>query len=288
MTGKLYFSHDGVRGISQVHDDVRNQLSQLIGTAPDGSVIESSQGLIASPVTSALGAALPSRETVLGITQTASKAFSDLITKSLQMYEQGDAEAAAKLRAAREALDGGQGGQGAGDGSAGGSSGAPSSDGSAGTSPGGSGSSGSGGSGSGASGSDTASQVASQVGQQVGQLGQTLAQSVQGLAQIPGQIMQGVQGIVQAAVGAGGTGGALDDRAERDGKGEADDHEARHGGKGNGEPQPGDGAQPGGKGEGGPAPRDKTEPGSKGHGPVPDVPVQRSAPAQTRPQQSPL
>ena len=89
MTGKLYFSHDGVRGISQTHDDVRNQLSQLIGSAPDGSVIGSTQGLIASPVTSELNTTIPSRETVLGITQTASEKFSNLLSKTLQAVRAG-------------------------------------------------------------------------------------------------------------------------------------------------------------------------------------------------------
>jgi hypothetical protein len=264
MNDSLYLSPAGIRGISQRHDDVATRLSQLLGSAPEASLVESTHGHIADAVYTALGAALPSRETTLGITQTASQTISDLVRKALQQYEQGDAEGAAKLQAAADTLQAEQGDQG---GSGAGGSGATSS-----------GTSGSGGSdsasGSG-SGADTAGQIAGQVGQQVALFGQVLAQSVQGLAQIPQQVMQGVQGIVAAVVGAGATGGLLDDKAEPDGKGED-------------ERLPDDEAQPGGKGDGGQVPQDTAEPGGQGHGPAPDVPVHRAMPAQTRPQQSPL
>ena len=280
MTEELYYEDGAAAGMSQIHDDVTNQLSQVIGSAPGVSVFESTQGLIASPVTTQLSAALPSRESVLGFTQTASQTIRDLVSKAGQLYEQGDTEGAAKLRAAAETLESQQGGEG---GSGGATGGAQNADGSGGSGSASSGTSGSGSSGSGSSGADTASQMASQVGQQVGQLGQTLAQSVQGLAAIPGQIMQGVQGIVQSAVGAGGTGGSLDDKAEQDGKGDPDD-KARPGE----EDGPDDKARPGDKGEAGPAPRDKAEPGGHGEGLIPKGTLTPHAPAQTRPQQSPL
>jgi hypothetical protein len=275
MNGQLYVNPDDMRGITLTYDEVADGLSQLIGSAPPASGIESSLGVIASPVLSALGGAFPSRETALGITRTATEVISRLVSEAIRMYEQGDAEGAAKLRAAAEALEaqqGGDGSEGGRDGGAAGSQGG-----------GGSGASGSGSSGTGSgggNGADTASQMAGQVGQQVGQLGQTLAQSVQGLAQIPMAIMAGVQGIVQAAVGAGGTGG-LDDKAEPKGKGDGR-------GKGEDGQLTDDDADPGGKGEDGPQARDKAEPGGKGLGPVPEVPIHRAAPAQTRPQQSPL
>jgi hypothetical protein len=287
MNDSLYLSPGGMRGISQSHSDVATRLSQLLGSAPGASVVESTHGHIADAVYTALGLTLPSREATMGITQTASQTISDLVSKALQLYEQGDAEGAAKLRAAAEVLKAEQEGQGGADGPTAGSRSSDGAEGSGATSFGTSGSAGNGSGGSGTGGANTAGQLAGQVGQQVAQFGQVLAQSVQGLAQIPQQVMQGVQGIVAAAVGAGGTGGSPGDKADPDGKSDGDG-KARPGDESEGERPPDDKAQPGDKGAGGEVPHDKAEPGATGHGPAPDVPVHRALPAQTRPQQSPL
>lgn len=188
MTDPLHVQTDGVLNYSQLHSDVAAGLSGLAGV--DGSGIETTHGVIASAVNTALSGVLAGRQNTLGVTSTAASTISDLLQKAAQAYAAGDQQGAERLKAAADVLEGkdapGRGGS-VGGGSAGG---APAS---------------------GAGGGDMVGQmgqVLGQVGQQVGQMAQSITQPLQGLAQglqqIPQQIMQGVQQAAQSAPGVGG------------------------------------------------------------------------------------
>jgi hypothetical protein len=254
----------GVKSLGQIHDQVSAAVSQLTGLSPSSGDAEAAYGTISSAFTSALGAALPSRDGTFAATSTSSETIGKLLQAAAQAYEQGDQANAEKLKAAAEALAGSSGAGGAG--SQGGAAGAA-----------GAGAAGGGG-------ADMAGQMASQVGQQVGQIAQGMAQSVQGLAQgltqLPQQIMQGVQGIVESAT----KGGAGSDEAKAD-EAKSDEDKDKDAKPDEEHPEEQRSRQAP------PAHTEGTQPGRAtdgGRAPVPPPAAERPQPAQTRPQQSPL
>jgi hypothetical protein len=169
-----------VRSYAQIHDAVMAGLSQLMGaSAPEAAGVQSSHGVIASPVSSALGQVLTGRQGTLQATSSSAQTISELLAKAAQMYEHGDQKGAARLRAAAQALQGSQGAAAA-----------------AGASAGAAGASGAGGGGGGG---------AEMMGQMVSQVGQPLQGIAQGLQQVPQQVMQGAQQIAQQVSQAAGS-----------------------------------------------------------------------------------
>ncbi|MGN7781520.1 type VII secretion target [Mycolicibacterium sp. 22603] len=183
MTDQFSVQTDGVRNYAQTHADVNSGLVGL--PAVDGAGVNTSHGVIAASVGTALGSALSGRGGAMGATSTSASTISDLLQQAARAYAGGDEEGGRRLRAAADALDGRQPGA-AGAGAAG----------AAGTG--------------GADAIGQMGQIMGQVGQQVGQLAQSVTAPLQGLAQglqqVPQQIMQGVQQAVQAAGGAGASG----------------------------------------------------------------------------------
>jgi hypothetical protein len=258
----------GVKSLGQIHDQVSAAVSQLTGLSPSSGDAEAAYGTISSAFTSALGAALPSRDGTFAATSTSSETIGKLLQAAAQAYERGDQANAEKLKAAAEALAGSSGTGGGASGSA--------------TGAGGAGAAGAGSAGGG--GAEMAGQMASQVGQQVGQIAQGMAQSVQGLAQgltqLPQQIMQGVQGMVESATKSGaGSDEAKADEAksdeDKDKDAKPDEKRAEEQRSRQAPPAHTEGAQPGRATDGGRAP-------------VLPPAAERPQPAQTRPQQSPL
>ncbi|GAS98369.1 uncharacterized protein RMCC_5334 [Mycolicibacterium canariasense] len=198
MTDPLHVQTDGVLNYSQLHSAVAAGLSGLAGV--DGSGVETSHGVIASAVNTALSGVLAGRQNTLGVTSTAASTISELLQKAAQAYAAGDQQGAERLKAAADVLEG-KDAPGRSAGSAVG--GAPAS--------------------SGGAGGDMAGQmgqVLGQVGQQVGQMAQSITQPLQGLAQglqqIPQQIMQGVQQAAQSASGIGGQSEVKSAQIEKD------------------------------------------------------------------------
>lgn len=185
MTDQFSVQTDGVRNYAQTHSDVNSGLVGL--PALDGTAVNNSHGAIAASVSTALGSALAGRGGAMGATSTSASTISDLLQQAARAYAGGDEEGGRRLRAAADALDGGQ--PGAGRAGAAGAAGAG-----------------------GADAMGQMGQIMGQVGQQVGQLAQSVTAPLQGLAQglqqVPQQIMQGVQQAVQAAGGSGAAGGA--------------------------------------------------------------------------------
>jgi hypothetical protein len=184
----LYVHTGGVKSLSDIHDEVAGAMSQLRGSTPDAVSLETAYGTISSAFTSAIGRALPSRDTSLRATQTSSQTIRELLQRAAEMFERGDQQSADELRAAADALAGSSGADATCLGPVGGA------------------------------GPDMAcppvnqaaqvgqagqagqvGQVAqvSQVGQQIAQIAQGVAQAAMGLAQgfsqLPQQIMQGAQ-----------------------------------------------------------------------------------------------
>ena len=272
MTGEFHLDSSGLSPLSDIHAQVADGLSQLVGGGgPQAADVARSFGNIAANLNTALDGTTQNRMSTIQTTKGASDTIAELLKKAHQMYLQGDQQGGDKLTAAAEALQASEGG---GAGSAGGPTG---------TGPTGAGAAGGGG-------AEMASQMASQVGQQVGQMAQGLAQSVQGLTQgltqLPQQIMQGIQGMGGSATNDAGSDGAnAHDAAkaneekvgeDKDKDGRPDDKRAEE--ERGQQPTPQthtDGAQPGRAVDGGKAP-------------VPPPTTERPQPAQTRPQQSPL
>jgi hypothetical protein len=185
MTDPLYVQPDGMRSYAQIHDEVVNGLSQLMGAAaPEAAGVQTSHGAIASGVSTALSGVLGSRQGTLGATGTSGTTISELLQKAAQMYEHGDQKGAATLHAAAEALEGSPGAS------------APS-----GSPAGAAGGSGAGG------GADMMGQMVGQVGQMAQSVAQPLQGVAQGLQQVPQQVMQGVQQIAQQVSQAAGKAG---------------------------------------------------------------------------------
>jgi uncharacterized phage infection (PIP) family protein YhgE len=264
MNEPLYVQPGGLRNFSQAHDEVVTTLSQIMGSAaPEALGVENSHGPIASAVSGALGQVLGSRGGTLQATSTSGETISALLQKAAQLYEQGDQKGADTLKKAAEELQANEAGGPGGPAGAGGA-----------TSPGAGGVTGAGG-----GGAEQMGQIAGQIGQQVGQIAQGLAQSVQGLAQgltqLPQQVMQGVQGMVQSATqaGAGARGAKGVEGDEKDEKDRPEDEEPKTDDRKDDPPVKRAEAEAGKSAE-------------QGNAPVPP-PVERAQPAQTRPQQSP-
>ncbi|MCK0173097.1 MULTISPECIES: ESX-1 secretion-associated protein [Mycobacteriaceae] len=104
MSGPLNVQTDGLRQFSQTHSDVASRVSQLVSGAPTAAGVETTHGPIASAVQSALSDVLGSRTGSLQNTATSGNTISGLLRKAAQMYDDGDREGAAKVRAAAEAM----------------------------------------------------------------------------------------------------------------------------------------------------------------------------------------
>src|SRR5258708_7363713 len=104
----------GVKSLGQIHDQVSAAVSKLTALSPSSGDAEAAYGTISSAFTSALGAALPSRDGTFAATSTSSEAIGKLLQAAAQAYEQGDRANAEKLKAAAEALAGSSGAGGAG------------------------------------------------------------------------------------------------------------------------------------------------------------------------------
>lgn len=164
--------------VGNVSDDMNNFKNAFSGP----SDLASTQGPIGFPVQGPAAGAMSSRDSALGATQMAAGRMSDLLGQASKAYERGDLAAAERLKAQADAL-GGSGSSGSGGGSA------PASGG----------------------GADAGGQMMGQFSQMAGQMMQSVTQPLQGLTQamtqVPQQVMQGVQGIVEAATQAAGGGG---------------------------------------------------------------------------------
>jgi len=256
----LYVQPAGVRSYAQIHDEVVAGLSQLMGAAaPEAAGVQASHGTIASAVSGALSQVLGSRHWTLQATSTSAETMSELLQKAAQMYEHGDQNGAATLRAAAEELEGSQGAT-------------PGSAGDAGSPAGASGAGASG-----AGGGDMIGQLG-QMGQQVGQMAQAAGAPLQALAQplqqLPQQVMQGIQQASQSAgkaVDATGAGRGDPSGPQRDPRDPAGDEAQRRD-----ESQQRDEARHRGEA----APGDSTNAGR-----APEPPrVEHAQPVQTRPQ----
>ena len=191
MSGPMIVQTDGLRQFSQTHADIASRVSQLVSGSPSATGVETTHGPIAMAVQSALSDVLGSRTGTLQNTATSGTTISGLLAKAAQMYDDGDRDGAATIRAAVQALaDRSQGDPafGAAGANAGGAAGSA-----AGA-----------GAGAGAAGqaAGALSQMMGQVGQ-LGQMGQQASGAMAGMQQVPQQVMQGVQQIVEAASGAG-------------------------------------------------------------------------------------
>jgi hypothetical protein len=252
MSGNLFVQGDGLRNFSQTHADIAAGLSQLTGAA-SAAGMETSHGAIASAVSAALGNVLGARDGTIQTTANSGSTISELLQKAAQMYEQGDEKGAAALKAAAEALQGGQG--------------ADAPEGS--NAPGGPGSATS----AAAVGGDMMGQLLGQLGQ-VGQMAAAAGAPLQALAQplqqLPQQVMQGVQQAVQKAGQAGEK--QVGEKVRDDPKEPVDPNAP---GQDTGEP-----------GADEPKHQAQAAPGEPtGTGRAPEPPqVERAEPAQTRPQ----
>ncbi|WP_102144860.1 ESX-1 secretion-associated protein [Mycobacterium hubeiense] len=256
MSENLFVQTDGLRTFSQTHSNIASGISQLTGAVASG--VETSHGPIASAVSTALNGLLGARDGTIQTTATSGSTLSELLQKAAQAYERGDQRSGDKLKAAADAMQGSPGT------STGGAPGATSAAGNP-----------------AAGGADSMGQMMGQVGQQVGQLGQSIAAPLagmaQGLAQMPQTVMQGVQGIVQTATQAAGSGQAKDlgARVPDAGRPEA---------AGPGENAPRETSEKEQVKDQVSEQRDQAQPGENTREAAPVPPLQRAEPAQTRPQ----
>jgi hypothetical protein len=178
--GPLFVQTDALRTFSQTHTEIAAGVSQLLGGAPNVAGVEASHGQIAYAVQNALTDLLGARQGTLQTTVKSGDTIAELLQKAAAAYEKGDERSAGTLKAAMEPA----GGQ---------ASGASPASGTSGT-----------------TGASGATGAIGQVLGQLGQLGQQGSGAVQGLAQglqqIPQQVLQGAQQIVEAATGAAGEG----------------------------------------------------------------------------------
>lgn len=175
MVDPLHIDVNGMFGMATVHDAVAEALGGLqVGDAP-----LSTHGVVASPVTSALGGVLGARGDVLRSTSASGQQISSLLQGAADAYRSGDEHGADALRRAAEPMGGS-----ASVGSA--AAATPSAP---------------------ATGAPDPLAAAGQVGQVVGQVVQSVTQPLQGLAQslgqLPGQLLGGLGGL-------GGIGGLND------------------------------------------------------------------------------
>lgn len=192
-----------VQAIAGMQGDVAAELTRLADAT--GNV--QSLGLIAAPVDSALTATLASRRSTLRTAAASSEALDAILRQAARLYERGDVEGAQELKRAADVLEADVAAAG-GPGSA---TEAPEAGG----------------------GADGTGQLAGQVGQQVGSVastvGQAMAGLMQGLAAIPGTALQAAQGAGQSGGALDPPGAAADEQAgdersdESDGRDEDDD-----------------------------------------------------------------
>ncbi|MBN3455816.1 ESX-1 secretion-associated protein [Mycobacterium sp. DSM 3803] len=209
MTGTYQFSPDANREWAQPHQDASNTLTESNAVAPPS--LQSTQGPISFAADNATSSAGAARSNAFRATAANSQQMGELLNQAAQAYERGDIEAAQRLRAQADQLDG-TAAKPAGTGGADG-------------------------------GGQAAGQLMGQFGQLAGQAMQGVTQPVQGamqgLSQLPQQLFQGVQGIVEAATQGGGAGAeaaaGADAGADATTKGEVPDGP---GGKGDGERAP--------------------------------------------------
>lgn len=172
-----------VNGLGQQHID---NISGFVTDAPDLSGLLNSHGVIGNPTD--FGGAYEARANAMKATKAASEKMSDLLSQAAAAYDRGDVEAARKLKAQADQIEG----------------------------KGGPGSPSAGGPGGQDGGSQAAGQIMGQFSQLAGQVVQGVTQPVQGImqgvSQMPQQVFQGVQGIVQTATQAGS--GATDAAAK--------------------------------------------------------------------------
>lgn len=185
---QLVANTGAITGLQGIVGGVSEDISSFKNSFAGPSDLASSHGAIGFPMQNAFDGASSARDGALGATQVAAGRMSELLGKASQAYARGDMDAAERLKAQADALDGGKSSASA----AGG---------------------GSGGSGDASSGAGGAGQMMGQFSQMAGQMMQSVTQPLQGLTQamtqVPQQAMQGVQGIVEAAMqGAGGGGEA--------------------------------------------------------------------------------
>lgn len=194
-------------------DEVSGQVSSFKGSFAGPSDLASSHGAIGFPMQNAFDGASSARAGALGATQVAAGRMAQLLGEASQAYQRGDVAAGDRLRAQAEAIEG---------------AGSPASARGA-ADPA-------------SSASGGAGQMVGQFSQLAGQMAQSITQPLQGLTeamtQVPQQVMQGVQGIVESATQAAGGGGdaaalAADHQGRDDapGEGPAD----RDGGQGDGQ-----------------------------------------------------
>ncbi|WP_396921818.1 type VII secretion target [Mycolicibacterium sp.] len=181
MSGTYEYSPDANREWAQPHHDASNTLTESNAVTPSG--LQATQGPISYAADNATTSAGESRSSAYRATAADSQQMGDLLHQAAQAYERGDVEAAQRLRARADQLDGNPSAQAAGTGT---------------------------GAGGADSGGQAASQMMGQFSQMAGQMMQGVTQPVQGamqgLSQIPQQVFQGVQGIVEAATQGAGAG----------------------------------------------------------------------------------
>ncbi|MGV0743580.1 ESX-1 secretion-associated protein [Mycolicibacterium sp. XJ870] len=174
-------------------DNVAADVSSLIDGAPALSGVLNSHGTIGFPADFA--GVTDARSAAVGAAKATSEKMAETLRQAAKAYERGDMEAAEKLKAQAERMDG----------------------------PGAPGSPNAGGAGAPSGGQDGGMQAGGQMMGQFSQMATQMMQGltqpaqgiVQGLSQMPQQAFQGVQGIVQAATqGAAGGGGAAADAAK--------------------------------------------------------------------------
>lgn len=163
MVDRLHVDVERVLGMSKLHGAVSETLGGL--HPAEAPALDATHGVVASPVSSALGSVLANRGDILRSTSTSGRQISSLLHGAADAYRTGDEEGARRTTAAAEAMGGPPGlGSAAASGAAGG--------------PG-----------------------AAQLGQALGQIGQvvqSVTQPIQGLAQalgqLPGQLLGGLGG----------------------------------------------------------------------------------------------
>lgn len=153
-----------VNGLGQQHID---NISGFVTDAPDLSGLLNSHGVIGNPTD--FGGAYEARANAMKATKAASEKMSDLLSQAAAAYDRGDVEAARKLKAQADQIEG----------------------------KGGPGSPSAGGPGGQDGGSQAAGQIMGQFSQLAGQVVQGVTQPVQGImqgvSQMPQQVFQGVR-----------------------------------------------------------------------------------------------
>lgn len=207
---QLIANTGAITGLQGIVDGVSGDMSSFKNSFTGPSDLTSSHGAIGFPMQNAFNGAQSSRDGALGATQVAAGRMAELLGKASQAYASGDTDAAERLKAQADALDGG-------------------------SSPASASASAGAGAEAASSGAGGAGQMLSQLGQMGGQMAQSITQPLQGLTQamtqVPQQVMQGVQGIVESATQAAGGGGDAAALAADTGGGDggpADPDDAKH------------------------------------------------------------